>query len=390
MMKYIRSSLAAILVGVATATCTVGGWWFWAVFVVGLIAFVVGDAILPDDLSEPSYGNTKVLDFALYITLPLLFVMHGTFIWLVAPSGDPLGLGELARRHLGVDLFAARAATDHWLQWLGGVLYLGHMTVLAGTAVGHELIHRTQRPIALFLGRWMLAFTCDVAFATEHVYGHHATVGTPDDPVTAKRGETIYTVVPRAIVGTYLHAWKLERARLKKRGQSVWNPLVSPVMRGNLMSLTLFAGAYGMSGWHGVAAFAGVALWGKSAGEIINYIEHYGLVREPSKKIELRHSWNSNRMLSSAALFSLTRHSHHHAEPEAEFWKLRAHPEAPTLPFGYLTTMLLAMVPPLFERMMVPLLKDWDARRASPEERRLAAEQNRTSRIPALSVMAER
>ena len=388
MMKYFRSTLMAMLMGVTIYTLTIGGWWIWAVFI-GLVgAFVVVDAVLPEDHSEPYYGATPVLNFALYMVLPLLFVMDGLLIWLAAPSGDPLGIAALARQHLGVDLFAARAATNHWAMLLGGILSAGLMTATAGTVVGHELTHRLKKPLDLFLGRWMLAFTCDVAFATEHVYGHHVTVGTPDDPVTARRGETIYTVVPRAIVGAYAHAWKLERDRLKKRGHSVWNPILSPIMRGNLMSLALFAGAYAMAGWSGVAVFAGVALWGKTLLEITNYFEHYGLVREPSKKIELRHSWNSNAMLSSAVLFSLTRHSHHHADAEAEFWKLKAYPDAPTLPYGYLTTILMAMVPPLFDRMMVPLLKDWDARFATPEERRLAAQQNQKSGISALMATA--
>lgn len=388
MVKYFRSSLMAILMLVATYSCMLGGWWIWSVFAALIVAFVVVDAVLPEDLSEPYYGNTAVLNFALYMVLPLLFLMDGALIWLAAPSGDPLGFAALAKQYLGFDLFAARAATNHWAMWLGGILSAGLMTATAGTVVGHELTHRISKPFDMFIGRWMLAFTCDVAFATEHVYGHHVTVGTPDDPVTARRGETIYSVVPRAIVGAYAHAWRLERARLARRGHSVWNPLYSPVMRGNLMSLALFAGAYAMSGWSGVAVFGGVALWGKVLLEITNYFEHYGLVRESSKKVEARHSWNSNRMLSSAVLFSLTRHSHHHAEPEVEFWKLKAYPEAPTLPHGYLTTILIALVPPLFERMMVPLLRDWDERFATPEERRLAAEQNRNSGIPALVALA--
>jgi hypothetical protein len=387
MMKYFRSSLMAILMLVGTYVNSIGGWWIWLVLVAMLTAFVVVDGALPEDLSEPYYGNTPLLNFSLYMVLPALFVMNGTFVWLAAPGGDPLGYGAFVKQHLGVDLFAGRAATNHWLMWLGGILGQGLLTATGGTVVGHELTHRLSKPFDVFIGRWMLAFTCDVAFATEHVYGHHVTVGTPDDPVTARRGESIYSFVPRAMVGAYSHAWRLERARLAKRGRSVWNPLVSPIMRGNLMSLALFAGAYAISGWNGVAAFAGIALWGKILLEITNYFEHYGLVRNPSTKVEIRHSWNSNRFLSSAVLFSLTRHSHHHADPETEFWKLKAYPEAPTLPHGYLTTILLALVPPLFERMMVPLLKDWDQRFATAEERRLAADQNEKSGIPALMTL---
>ena len=388
MTKYFRSSLMALMLVLTTYSFTLGGWWLWASFAAIIVGSAILDTILPEDRSEPYFGKTALLNFALFMVLPFLFLMNGTLLWLAAGSGDPLGIGALYLQYLGIDLFAARAATNHWEMWLGGILSGGLMTATAGTVVGHELTHRLSKPLDVFLGRWMLAFTCDVAFATEHVYGHHVTVGTEDDPVTAKRGESIYSVVPRAMFGAYAHAWRLERGRLSRKGHSVLNPFYSPMMRGNLMSLALFAGAYAIAGWFGVGIFAGVALWGKVLLEITNFFEHYGLVRDPTQKVEFRHSWNSNKMLSSAVLFSLTRHSHHHAEPEDEFWKLKAYPEAPTLPHGYMTMILAALVPPLFEYMMIPLLKDWDERHASPAERRLAAEQNRKSGIPALMALA--
>jgi len=413
MIKYFRSTVMPLLMLTATYTLMIGGWWIWAVFIGLLVAFVVVDGVLPEDRSEPYVGMTFLLNLSLFIVLPLLFLMNGTLLWLTAQEGaplgigtflhnqfgidaawltvqsaDPLGYGAFVQKYIGLDLFAARAATTHWAMWLGGILSCGLLTASAGTVVGHELTHRLRKPFDVFLGRWMLAFTCDVVFATEHVYGHHVTVCTDDDPVTAKRGESIYSVVPRAIIGAYAHAWRLERGRLSRKGHSVLNPFYSPIMRGNLMSLSLFVAAYLIGGWFAVGIFAGVVLWGKVLLEITNFFEHYGLVRDPSQRVEIRHSWNSNKMLSSAALFSLTRHSHHHAEPEAEFWTLKAYPDAPTLPYGYLTTILLALFPPLFERMMVPLLKDWDERFASPEERRLAAEQNRKSGIPALMAAA--
>jgi alkane 1-monooxygenase len=402
-----------LLILAATYTMMLGGWWLWTVFIGLLVAFIVVDAALPEDLTEPYFGMTFLLNLSLYSVLPLLFLLNGTLLWLTVQDGTPLGLGVLlnsqfgidipwlsgvsndplgygafVQQWLGVDMFAARAATDHWAMWLGGILTSGLLTAAAGTVVGHELTHRLRKPFDVFMGRWMLAFTCDVAFATEHVYGHHVTVGTDEDPVTAKRGESIYSFVPRALFGAYAHAWRLERGRLASLGHSVLNPFVSPMMRGNLMSLSLFLAAYLIGGWFAVGIFAGVSLWGKVLLEITNFFEHYGLVRDPSKRVEIRHSWNSNKMLSSAVLFSLTRHSHHHAEPEAEFWTLEAYPEAPTLPYGYLTMILVALVPPLFERMMVPLLNDWDERFATPEERRIANEHNRKSGIPALVALA--
>jgi hypothetical protein len=413
MVKYFKTLLMPATMLLAIYTSMIGGWWIWAVFVGVLTLFVLFDAILPDDRSEPYSGMTFLLNLSLFMVLPLMLVMNFTFLWLTAQEGallgigaflhdrfgvdvawltvqsaDPLGYGAFVKKWLGLDMFAARAATNHWAMWLGGVLSVGLVNAAAGTVVAHELTHRLRYPFAVFWGRWMLAFTCDVAFATEHVWGHHVTVGTAEDPVTAKRGESIYSFVPRAIFGAYAHAWRFERGRLARKAHSVLNPFYSSMMRGNLMSLALFVAAYLIGGWFAFGLFAGIALWGKVMLEITNFFEHYGLVRDPLAKVEIRHSWNSNKMVSSAMLFSLTRHSHHHAEPEAEFWTLKAYPEAPTLPHGYLAMILLAFFPPLFERVMTPLLKDWDERFATPEERRLAAVQNRHSGIPALVLAA--
>ena len=71
-------------------------------------------------------------------------------------------------------------------------------------------------------------------------------------------------------------------------------------------------------------------------------------------------------------MFNLTRHSHHHAQGEVPFHRLRPMPDAPMMPAGYLTTILLTLVPPLWRRLMAPRLADWDVRFATPVERALA------------------
>lgn len=388
MMKYVRTlSMPALLIWL-TYTLMLGGWWMWFGFLTVVLGFVVLDAVLPEDLSEPDFGATWLLNGALYMVLPILVVMNGTFIWMMG-SGDALGIGSWVQQNLGIDMFAAREATDHWFMWVGGVLTVGLFNAVGGTNVGHELTHRTSNPIDMFIGRWMLVFSSDVSFSIEHVYGHHANVGTPTDPATAKRGESLYPFILRSTIGSYAHVWNLEKERLAKTGKSVWNPVHSRLMRGNFMCLVPFIAAFYLSGWAGVALFAAVSAWAKAVLEIANYFEHYGLVRDASTPVQPRHSWNSNKMLSSMTLFSLTRHSHHHAEAEKEFWKLRAMPDAPMLPHGYLTMIVASLVPPLFKRMMTPLLNDWDARYATPKERDMAREQSIHSGMRGLTLASE-
>jgi alkane 1-monooxygenase len=149
------------------------------------------------------------------------------------------------------------------------------------------------------------------------------------------------------------------------------------VIRGHLASLALVALAWAMGGWVAAGFFMACAMWGKALLEIVNYMEHYGIVRDPATPVAPRHSWNTNRRISSWSMFNLTRHSHHHAQGEVPYQDLKPFPEAPMMLGGYLTTIIVALIPPLWHRLMTPRVLAWDRDYATPEERRLAAEANR-------------
>jgi hypothetical protein len=286
----------------------------------------------------------------------------------------------------GWDMQVARATITSG-NLVGGVLTCGLLIALAGTNVGHELTHRTWDKTAMIIGRWMLAMSCDASFAIEHVYGHHLNIATKKDPATARRGENTYAFIIRSTIFSYLSAWEIEKTRLAKRGLSVWS-WHNRMHAGNLMSLTYFIGFYLAAGWLGVGAFLAASLWAKSLLEFVNYMEHYGIVRVPGTKVEPRHSWNANQRISGYVLYNLTRHSNHHAEGDAPFWRLSPYPDSPMMKYGYLTMIVFTMVPPLYRKMMIPKLKDWDQRFATPAERKLAQEANAASGIPELMTVA--
>jgi len=140
------------------------------------------------------------------------------------------------------------------------------------------------------------------------------------------------------------------------------------------MSLTFVAIFYYVGGWTGVALYMLQAAWARTLLEIVNYMEHYGLVRVPGAPVEPKHSWNTNKRMSSLILFSLTRHSAHHEKGDLPFWVLNPYPEAPEMPFGYLTTIYVCMIPPLWYKVINTKLKEWDEKYASPEELKLLKE----------------
>jgi len=378
MSKYIKGWMMPAWLLLATWAFMQGGWWLWTPFIVTLALFIFGDWVLPHDLSEPPLHQTLLLNVPVYSFLPIMLVMNLTVLWLVG-AGDFAGFGAWVQSHLGIDLEAARAASTGWGYRIGAILSVALMNAYGGTVTGHELTHRTSKPLDLFIGRWLLAFTADTTFAIEHVYGHHVRVATGEDPATARRGESFYKFTVRSTLESYTHPFQIERERLAKTGRSLWNPLASPLMMGMLENLILFVVAYAVAGWTGVVMWTGIVLIGKQYLELTNYFEHYGLIRENGKPVQPRHSWNSNHWMSTNVLYSLARHSHHHAEADAPYWTLRAYPNAPMLPAGYLTMIVIALVPPLFKRLMVPALNQWDRVHANQAERSLAAEANRRS-----------
>ena len=95
--------------------------------------------------------------------------------------------------------------------------------------------------------------------------------------------------------------------------------------------------------------------------EIVNYVEHYGLLRERTaagqyEPTNSRHSWNSDRLVTNIFLFHLQRHSDHHANPGRRYQTLRSMDEAPQMPAGYATMVVIAMFPPLWRRVVDPLV----------------------------------
>jgi Fatty acid desaturase len=384
MSKYLRFLGAYLFAVVTVAGLLLGGPWMWLGFVVIYGAMIFGDGILGDTYDEPAYGHTRLLNSLLYMTVPVLLALCVALAWM-AGSGDLLGLGAALQSAVGIDLYANRAATQPW-HWLGGILSVGITFAALGTNIGHELTHRTTDRAAMIVGRWLLALTFDAEFAIEHVYGHHRRLATPADPATARRGEHFYRYLLRSVSGQSQSAFRLEQQRLQTLGHGTWS-LHNRYLRGWVMSAAIVGAFWLAAGAAGALIFVLSAAAGRSVLEAVNYFEHYGLVRDPGLPVEPRHSWNSNKRLSNAVLFNLARHSHHHAEGDAQFWQLRSYRDAPTLPYGYLTCMLLVfLLPGWYRNRMTPLLLDWDRRYATATERGLAEAANRRSGVAALQL----
>lgn len=381
LLHYLKYFLFHAVGLFSLAALVAGGPWTTAGLVAVLLTYLVGDAVCGDDTSTPRFGHPAILTVQLWMALPLLSLIVFASVWSFS-SGDPLGFGGWLQRLTGFDALAARDAA-HWGHHVCGVLLTGLMIGMMGTIPAHELTHRTWDPVSMLIGRWLLAFSFDTVFSIEHVYGHHRYVSTTEDPATAPRGRNVYFHVIASTLKGNVSAWQIECKRLKRQGHAVLSPF-NAVIRGHLMSVLLVAAAAWLGGWPAAAYFVACALWGKALLEIVNYMEHYGMVRDPATPVQPRHSWNTNKRISSWTMFNLTRHSHHHAQGEVPYQDLKPFPDAPMMVGGYLTTIVVAMIPPLWHKLMTPKVLAWDQLHATPAERELARQANARSGIATL------
>jgi alkane 1-monooxygenase len=251
------------------------------------------------------------------------------------------------------------------------VLSLGVVSGGLGLTVAHELMHRPNmlhRASAEVLTH-LVAYP---HFVIEHVYGHHRNVATPLDPATSRLGESFYAFLPRTLVGGLRSAWRIETDRLRRLRRSPWH-VGNRMLRHAAVQLALALGVaiawgpLGLAVWFGQAAVAVLLL------EIVNYVEHYGLVRleiAPGKyeRVQPWHSWNAAHRLTNWLLFNLQRHSDHHFLASRPYDRLRHYDDVPQLPAGYATMVLVALVPPLWRRVMDPRVLAWRAKRETAAE----------------------
>jgi hypothetical protein len=339
---------------------------YWILFGFGIfIAFyVIGDMFFGEDLSQPNLNKKWQLNAMLYASVPTTFILMIACVWLVTPFDWPAM--HWLSANLGYDFVTAKANT-HIIEILVATIFCGLMLSGVATVVGHELIHRIGNKIAITTGRFLMALSFDASFSIEHVFNHHVHVATENDPATAPRGRSIYKHVPIAIWGTNKSAWQLEKKRLIRKKQHQFS-LHNQFITGWLMTSVWLGCVFLVGSWQGVLFVTGVGIVAKIVLEIVNYMEHYGLVRHPRERVMPKHSWNTNRKISCWAMFNLPRHSHHHSNCAIPFEELEAMPDAPVMLGGYISTIALVLLPPLWFKLMKPKLQHWDDTMANESE----------------------
>ena len=266
---------------------------------------------------------------------------------------------------LGAYLFTASNLSwlgyDGALSWPAKIGLALSVGALGGVGINtaHEMGHKKES-LERWLSKITLAQTGYGHFYIEHNRGHHVRVATPEDPASSRFGETFWEFLPRSVFGSLRSAWRLEAQRLRRQGASPWNPktyLSNDVLNAWLMSVVLWGVLTAVFGPALIPFLIIQAVFGFSLLEAVNYLEHYGLLRQKNangryKRCTPEHSWNSDHIVTNLFLYHLQRHSDHHANPTRRYQTLRSMDGAPNLPSGYASLIGLTYFPPLWRKLM--------------------------------------
>jgi alkane 1-monooxygenase len=358
----------AWLLGIVVPLSPFFAWFYWSLTGVGafwfigpvlvFVIFPLLDMAIGMDSTNPPDSVLKFLEqdryyrWCTYLFIPIQFAGLIFACWLWS-SGDL-----------------------NAIESIGLALTMG---VVGGIAINtaHELGHK-RASSEKWLSRVALAQTGYGHFFIEHNRGHHVKVATPEDPASSRLGESFWAFLPRTVLGSLRSAWGIEAARLDRLGKSHWG-IHNDVLSAWAMTIVLFAGLGVVFGAVVLPYLLLQAVIGFSLLEVVNYLEHYGLLRQKREdgryeRCLPEHSWNSNNVASNVLLYHLQRHSDHHANPTRRYQALRHVEEAPQLPTGYAGMIVLAWFPPLWRRVMDPRLLEHyegDVSRANIHPRKL-------------------
>ncbi|MBU2938028.1 alkane 1-monooxygenase [Lacinutrix sp. C3R15] len=294
------------------------------------MSFPIDDTNLETEEVANKLKN-KLFDWLLYLNLPIVYGL--LFLNLKTVASQNLETYEI----------------------VGLVISLGIVLAINGINVAHELGHR-QRSNARFLGKALLLPSLYMHFYIEHNFGHHLHAATPEDPATAKYNQSVYSFWFTSTIRQYLKSWKIQKKLLNNNNKSFFS-VKNDMFWFTIIQISYLVIVYLLFSSSGLFFALASAIVGFILLETVNYIEHYGLLRLKTKsgryeRVKKIHSWNSNHIIGRIVLYELTRHSDHHYKTTKKYQILDCHKESPQMPYGYPTSMLISLFPPLWFKIM--------------------------------------
>ena len=277
------------------------------------------------------------------------------------PSGDGLsvvlGLTHVPLLILGVLAvggFADLSVTERLVCLFAFGSFFGQVS----NTNNHELIHRTNRRLKR-LGTFLYVTVMFGHHVSAHLLVHHPDAGTDADPNTARPGEGFYRYLPRAWIGSFIAGYRAENA-LRARAATPRPAWTHPYVFYVLGSVVFIAMAFTLGGWAALLSYVALCAYAHTQHLMSDYVQHYGIRRNKLENgkyepIGLDVSWNAPQFFSSAMMVNAPRHSDHHVHPLRHYPELQIDSKTmPLFPLSLPVMCFIALVPPLFRRIMNP------------------------------------
>ncbi len=339
-LKYLMSYSIALL---AFIGISIGGFYNYLAVIFTFIFIPLLEILVKksdEKYSEEEKKNRLLdpfFDLLLYLNIPIVF---GIFFFSI----DKLAFTSSVSDIVGIILSASIVMATN------------------GINVGHELGHR-KSIIARTCSKILYLPSQYMHFYIEHNFGHHINVATPEDPATARYKQTLYSFWITSVIRTYISAWKIQLRLLRVSKKSFLS------IKNDMIFYTLFQIIFLLFIYYNFGLYLTILSLVMSVVsflflETINYVEHYGLLRKKElsgryERVKPHHSWNSNHTIGRIVLYELTRHSDHHFKSSKKYQVLESLEDCPHLPYGYPTSILLSLIPPVWFRIMNPLVKNY-------------------------------
>lgn len=313
------------------------GYWVWATPVFAFVGIPILELIFPvdtDNLSDEAVESRlkkRIFDWLLYLNLPIVYAL--------------VVFGLYVTTFLELQIY----------EFVGLIFSVGIVLGVNGINVAHELGHR-QTTNERFIGKALLLPSFYMHFYIEHNHGHHLHAATPEDPATARYNQSVYSFWFTSTIRQYFSAWRIQKQLLERQGLSFLS-IKNDIFWYTILQSVYLVGVFFVFSTQGLLFAVASGIVGFVLLETVNYIEHYGLIRLKTKsgryeRVREIHSWNSNHVIGRIVLYELTRHSDHHYKSSKKYQILDCHDQSPQMPFGYPTSMVLSMVPPLWFKIM--------------------------------------
>jgi alkane 1-monooxygenase len=236
------------------------------------------------------------------------------------------------------------------------------MTLLFGTCVCHELIHRRDRKQAL-LGHLLAGFCGYHALGAEHL-AHHARPGDTRRAEYPRKGESVWSFavrrtmrVSRELFGRAAPVWSRQTSTPTSRG-------IRLALAATVLTWASFAVIGGISG----ACLYLVEIAGVMFGiQLITYIQHWGLGDDAiADRVSYGRGWEDDCRFQAWVTLGISLHDQHHRDSRRPYYRIDLSPDSPRLPAGYVLLMFASLVPAIWRRVMTPAFQHWLATPASP------------------------